>query len=733
MCRKLAYLTSFVSLLGLVCNAMGQTGTGLRGEYFHFTAPAPPPREEAFRDLVLARIDATIDFYWNPGPDPPPGVRPDNFAVRWTGELEALNSEAYTFTTGSDDGVRLYLNGELIIENWTTHDRTEDSSAPVQLVAGQRYPIVLEGFEGGGEAEWQLYWESASTPREVVPQRVLYPAVKVQDFPASEPIPADGAILKDTWFSMEWTAGAYATLHDVYLGENSDDVDAGSGGTFQINQSETSFFVGLSGYPYPEGLVSGTTYYWRIDEVNDLDPDSPWKGPVWSFTIAPRTAFGPSPADGGEGVDPNGTLSWEPGFDARLHFVYFGDDYDTVSNAAAGSLTGPTFYSPGTMESAKVHYWRIDESDGVSMHKGEVWSFTTAGAVGSPNPPYGAENVGHTQVLTWVAGDDAGSHQVYFGTDKDAVRNATTASPEYRESKGLGTESYDPGLLEWNTNYYWRIDEVNNLNPNSPWKGNVWPFTTAGFFVVDDFESYNDIDPPNPLSNTIFPAWPDGYTTPATNGALVGNDLPPYAEQNTVHGGNQSMPYSYDANLKYSEATHTLTYPRNWTEKGAEKLTLWFKGDWINVAVPMYVTITDTTGAPAVAHHDDPDATRLDVWTEWSIPLQAFADQNVDLTDVITISIGFGNKTNPQAGGSGKMYFDDIRLYRPGCVPDEVTLSEADLNSDCVVDYKDLEIMVGDWLAGVPGLAADLNADDTVDFKDYAVLADQWLDEALWP
>jgi hypothetical protein len=252
---------------------------------------------------------------------------------------------------------------------------------------------------------------------------------------------------------------------------------------------------------------------------------------------------------------------------------------------------------------------------------------------------------------------------VYFGTDKDAVRNATTTSPEYKGPVDLDAESYDPGLLEWNTNYYWRIDEVNNMNANSPWKGNVWSFTTANFFVVDDFESYNNIDPPNPLSNTIFPAWPDGYSNPATNGALVGYDAPPYAEPTTVHGGRQAMPYSYDANLKYAEATLTLTYPRNWTEKGAEKLTLWFKGDWINVAVPMYVAIANTTGAPAVVYHDNPEATRLDTWTEWTIPLQVFADKGIDLTDVNTISIGFGNKASPKAGGSGKMFFDDIRLY----------------------------------------------------------------------
>ncbi|KPL19660.1 MAG: hypothetical protein AMJ75_12555, partial [Phycisphaerae bacterium SM1_79] len=70
---------------------------------------------------------------------------------------------------------------------------------------------------------------------------------------------------------------------------------------------------------------------------------------------------------------------------------------------------------------------------------------------------------------------------------------------------------------------------------------------------------------------------------------------------------------------------------------------------------------------------------------------------------------------------------------RPRCVPDKVTLSAADLNSDCVVDMADVEIMASDWLTSGPGPASDVNADGAVDFTDYAVLADQWLEEQLWP
>ncbi|MEA3225530.1 MAG: hypothetical protein U9Q07_06230, partial [Planctomycetota bacterium] len=294
-----------------------------------------------------------------------------------------------------------------------------------------------------------------------------------------------------------------------------------------------------------------------------------------------------------------------------------------------------------------------------ATHKGSVWSFTTEGAVGNPNPSNGAVDVKPTLILTWNSGVLAASHEVYFGTDADAVKNAAKTSPEYKGTRALGDESYDPGKLELNTTHYWRIDEVNNANPDSPWIGNIWSFSTGDFLVVDDFESYDDIDPPDPASNRIFDKWIDGFGT-TTNGALVGNDLPPYAEQTIVHGGVQSMIYRYDNNLKTSEATLTLVYPRDWTEEGVTKLILWFRGSSANSAERMFVALNGS----AVVYHDDPAVTQTTGWNEWIIDLQAFADQGVNLANVNTITIGFGTKNSPVAGGAGQMYFDDIRLSR---------------------------------------------------------------------
>jgi hypothetical protein len=260
-----------------------------------------------------------------------------------------------------------------------------------------------------------------------------------------------------------------------------------------------------------------------------------------------------------------------------------------------------------------------------------------------------------TQVLnlTWTASGRAASHQVYFGTDKSSVANADTGSPQYKGGKDLGSESYDPGKLEWDTSYFWRIDEITT---GATQKGMIWSFTTANFLVVDDFESYNDLDPADPASNRIFYAWVDGYGD-QTNGSLVGYDNPPFAEQTTVHGGSQSMPFFYDNSVGKSEATLTLTYPRDWTEKGVSKLTIWFHGSVVNDAEQMYVTLNNS----ATVNNENPEAALIPEWTEWNINLQAFSDQGVNLTNVNTITLGLRSVT----GGSGLLFFDDIRLYPP--------------------------------------------------------------------
>ena len=473
---------------------------------------------------------------------------------------------------------------------------------------------------------------------------------------ALSPDPPDGAMHEATWVNLSWIPGTFAVSHDMYFGASFDDVNDGAEGTFVGNLGVTSQVVGFPGFPAPDGLEPGATYYWRIDEVNDAEPNSPWKGDIWSFSIPPKTAYNPDPADGAQFVDPNAIFTWTGGYGSKLHTVYLGDNYDDVNNAAGGMSSGDLSYDPGTLEREKILYWRVDEFDGAEIHKGDIWSFTTPGAVGNPQPANGAADVQTIETLSWTAADNAASHELYIGTDADAIWNATKDSPEYIGPRAIGAESHDPGGLAWDSSYAWRVDEV---YPTGTIKGLVWTFKTADFILVDDFEAYNDIDPPDPNSNTIYSKWIDGYEIP-TNGALTSEEMPPYAEQNIVHGGGQSMKYLYDTNLMISESTLTLVYPKDWTEEGVTKLSLWFRGNSGNHAERMFIALNGT----AVVYHDDPAVSQIIGWNEWVIDLQKFADQGVDLTNVSTLTIGFGTKNTPTAGGAGTVYFDDIRLIR---------------------------------------------------------------------
>jgi len=764
--------------------------------------------------------------------------------------------------------MQLYHDGQLAGASSTTGIML-DENLPFIIGAQSRAGGPSDYFDGSIDDVG--YFNTVLAPEDIEAIMNDGLAVIIGNQPyASRPDPADGALHEDTWVTLSWRPGDLAVSHDVYLGEDFGNVNDGTreSDIFRGNQTLAFYVAGFPGYAYPDGLVPGTTYYWRIDEVNDADPDSPWKGEVWSFSIPPKTAYNPSPANGAELIDLNVRLTWTAGFGAKFNYVVFGEDFDEVSSATMGVPSGTASYTPGPLKLAKTYYWRVDEFDGIETHKGEVWSFTTKGSASGPNPANGAVGVNPAVTLSWDAGGIATSHEVYFGMDADAVKNATTASPEYKGPRALGEESYDPGKLLLNTTYYWRIDEVNGVNPDSPWIGNVWSFTTSDFFVIDDFEDYDAGE------NQIWFSWHDGlgYGTPGTAGYFAGNgtgaavgdeNTLSYTEETIVHGGLQSMPLFYNNNqqgyAKYSEVELTLSTVRDWTAEGVAELSIWFHGNpasvgsfvegpagtytmtaagldiwdladefhfafktltgagsiqaqilsvdntdpwakagvmiretldagskfaavyitpgngcrfqartdvdiaatsdtsvvtaeqtaitapyWVkierdiagnfrgyystngttwtsmswnpqnismssniyiglaltshnagvtceakfsnvtitgtvsqqwtnqdigiesNAAEPLYVAVSNSAGTPAVVVHDDPTAATIDTWTEWVIPLSAFADQGIILTGVDKIAIGLGTRGNMTVpGGSGKMYFDDIRLYQP--------------------------------------------------------------------
>ncbi len=572
-----------------------------------------------------------------------------------------------TFTTANDAVERDPISFELYGSNVSLDGPYEliadgDIVDFSQTAAWPRYTINETPITFDNEVaydHYQLLFTAVRNPGSANSMQIAEVEFLGMSFISLNPNPANGAIHGDTWAGLSWTAGDVAASHDVYFGDNYDNVNDGTADTFIGNQTATDFIVGFPGFPLPEGLVPGTTYYWRVDDV-EADGVTKHKGKIWSFWIPSKTAYNPEPADGAEFVELDDVeLSWSAGFSAKLHTVYFGDSYDEVNNAAGGIPTGLNTYNPGSLEREKVYYWRVDEFDVLTTHKGDVWSFTTPGAVGNPKPVNNTTSTEMNATLSWTPSDSAASHQLYFGTDQDAVRNADTGSPEYIGTRTLGNENYDPGLLEPNGSYYWRVDAVDSQG--NTLTGPLWSFTTGAFLLVEGFEGYTDDDA---AGNAIWQSWIDGFGV-ADNGAQVGYLLPPYAEQTIVHSGTQSMPLTYDntAGATNSQATLTLSSVRDWTQANVAALSVWFRGDLTNTADPMYLTVSNAAGTPAIVAYDDPRAATMNTWTHWTVPLQALADQGINLTNVDTIAIGLGTKAGmAAAGGSGTIYVDDIAL-----------------------------------------------------------------------
>ncbi len=266
-----------------------------------------------------------------------------------------------------------------------------------------------------------------------------------------------------------------------------------------------------------------------------------------------------------------------------------------------------------------------------------------------PSPATAATNVKVGTTLNWRAGREAVSHQVYLGTDPNALTLVDT----------VNTNSYIPANLLLGTKYYWRIDEVNAAATPSVWAGLTWSFATESFVSVDDMESYNDKE-----GTAVFNTWLDGYNT-MTNGALVGLATAAngtFCSTTIYHAGKQSMPLAYGTNgITNSEATRTFTDAQDWTRNGITTLTLYFYGDVVNtMTVPLWVRLADQNGKTArmtfgSAAGEDATVLADPAWTTWNLPLSSFS--GISLSKIKSMTIGLGVGT-----GAGTLYIDDIRL-----------------------------------------------------------------------
>jgi hypothetical protein len=447
-------------------------------------------------------------------------------------------------------------------------------------------------------------------------------------------------------------------------------------------------------------------YYVRVS-VPDNGPDVYWRA----------------------GDEANDVIEWTGGNPGAWagewnHFAFLKDEDQTKIEVYLNGIPAAVsnFASAGTLANVQDRRIRIGaETDDDDSYAGkmddlmiydraltvaEIEAIFRGGNVGvawGPQPYNGQTDVARDAAVSWRPGNYVVSHDVYFGTDFDDVNEATTASGVYAGPQDP-CEYDPPGDLELNTTYYWRIDEVNDP---CLWKGNVWQFTVANFIIVDDFEAYDND------TNKIFNTWEDGNVN--LTGSFIDLGVEPFSP---AHTGNQSMQYIYDNTIKWdwdhywSEGGLPFASPQDFTEAGVKALTLYFYGDRgndINDTEELYVALTGSLAE--VRYSDDAGRDMNDLkrteWTEWNIEISDFI--GVDPCAVTGLLVGFGDRDNTDTvGGEGVVYFDDIRLYPPRCVP-SIIKPDADFSRNCIVDWSDVWLMALQWLRTDANLSPVVN------------------------
>ncbi len=608
----------------------------------------------------------------------------------------------WAFTKDCDTGeMHIYINGEL----WhSATGMTLTMTGVIQFTIGTRGTTDhAEGYIGWID-DFRIY-NRALTEAEIQKAMLGMPLGL-----ASEPSPGDGATDVSRDVVLSWEPGEFAAPtngHKVYLGESFNDVNDATGGVAQSDNSYTR--------PQRLDFNT-TYYWRVDEVNAPPTSHIEFKGEVWSFTTEPiaypidgnnitATASSTQQADTGpentngpgldvndlhstqetdmwlSGSEPNGAWieyeldkvyklhemwvwnsngTMEPmigfGFkDVAIEYSVNGTDYTTLGTTHEfARASGTSDYAHNTtvdFGSAAAKYVRLTANSnwgGILTQYGlsEVRFFSIPVFAREPSPDSGTTDVDVDVTLGFRAGREAAEHNVYLSSDEQAVIDGNAPVTTVTEA------SDGPLSLDLGTTYYWKINEVNEAETTTMWQGDIWNFSTHEYFVVDDFEDYNDYPP-----NEIWSTWIDGYGI-QTNGATVGYPSPDflagehYVETANVHGGEQAMPFFYDntGGATYSEGERTFAVLQDWTKAGVQTLALYFRGSPGNTG-QLYVK---ANGSKVVYDGDAADMQRAG-WQAWNIEVASFG---TNLQSVTTLAIGIDDN-----GASGTLYFDEIRRY----------------------------------------------------------------------
>ncbi len=684
----------------------------------------------------------------------------------WSGQhspAPAASNWWYLVYTYDGTTVRLYVNAE---EN-TTRNVTLNTHGPNIIRVAAQANDSGAGVHAavnftGSIAEVRIH-DGVLSPAAIANNFRSKPGAPT----AADPVPADGQVDVPGDVVLSWAAGEFAAAHDVYFGTVFDDVNtAGRGNPMGVLVSQGQ---ATTTYAPPARLDFGQTYYWRVDEVNAAPDNTIFKGDVWSFTAEPlaypianviatsnavsEPGAGPENAINGSGLNDadqhstNNTDMWlggaggaEPvwiqfefdkvyllhelqvwnynvifelmlGFglkDVTIEHSEDGESWTTFGDVQFAQATARSNYTANTtvdLSGVAARFVRLTANSGWGMTGqfglSEVRFLFVPVQAREPQPEAGAGDVSVDAILDWRSGRQAASHEVYLGTDEAAVVDGTALVDTISQSQ------YDPGSLDLDATYYWRIDEVNEAEAIASWAGEVWSFSTQPFIVIDDFESYtDDIE----AGTTIFDTWLDGWVN--GTGSTVGYLSTPFAERTTVRSGRQSMPLFYEGNSR----TDFTMDAQDWTAGGATTLVVHFRGATDNGAGQLYATVNG-------ARVTYPGVLTGPVWKQWNIDLTSLG---TNMASVASFSLGV------DGSGSGLLFVDDIRLYRAAPEP----VAPADPGTAGLVASYAFENNVQDgsgngyhgtafndpaYLASRPGQGQAINFDGFADYVELPI------------
>lgn len=611
-------------------------GGGIKAEYFN--------NMSRYGDPVVTRVDRSVDFRWNGG-SPDPSVEGDYFSVRWTGDLAPTFSDTYTLTVRTNGYVRLWVDGRQLIDRRFLTPVAVDDKAAIAMTAGRTYPIQMDYEVGQGEDVIQLFWQSPAMARQIIPPGPLQPPLR-----AREPFPAHGRIETQHDLTLRWTPGWKAAQHDVYFGRDF---------TAVANATPASDNVYMGRLPAHltevrrSSLQWGPSYYWRIDEVNEAEAGSPWKGNVWKFTTAdflPIDDFESYRDEDGSRIYETWVDGWINGTGSTVGYVIAGSQSVRVHRGAGAmpfdyNNTEPPYYSETERTWSEPQDWTVHDADRLGLWfagapisflqtpEGRVVLSGSGGEMECTYDPYRfvyKRLTGDGQIVARVEGLSNGRDWARAG-----VLIADT--PDTGSQYAILAVTAEYGLLFG----YCPYDSFAGMR-----------FLQSHVFAPSWLKLVREGDDLSAQYSSDGFAWHD-VTDSSGLPVTVRLDLP---EEICIGLCVSSHKADVITTAEFTGIAFTGEVSPSWELP-------WTDADQPgNSQAPLYVALEDAEGHMGLAIHPSPGAVNFRDWTQWSIPLSSFAQAGVDLTSIRHMVLGVGDRTNPKPDGSGMIYIDDIRV-----------------------------------------------------------------------